>query len=98
MPVYSNQLHQDAVFDLSRVNDDIIEAQKWEHESAGNFIYITIWDTQYPNEVHQEEPLMMWLLHEDYDITPEATKLIELTIPFHLICDMFDNNTFITSV
>ena len=41
---------------------------------------------------------MMLFLHEDYDSTPEATILIELTISFHLICEMFDNKTFINSV
>ena len=40
----------------------------------------------------------MWLLHEDYEITPEATILIELIISFHIICEMFDDNTFITYV
>ena len=38
MPVSSARLHQDAVFGLSRVNDDIKEAPKWVLESAGNFI------------------------------------------------------------
>ena len=40
----------------------------------------------------------MWLLHEEYESTPEATILIELTISFHIICEIFHNNTFITSV
>ena len=85
MPVYSVQLHQDAVFNLSRLNDEIIEASKWVLESAGNFIYIAIWDTQSPNVVRQEDPLLMWLLQEKYESTPDATILIELTILFHII-------------
>ena len=80
MPLSSIQLHQYAIFGLSRVNDDIIEAPKLVLESAGTFIYITIWDTQSQNVVHQEDPLLMWLLYEDYDSTPEATILIEITI------------------
>ena len=34
-----------AVFGISRVNDDIIEAPIWKLESAGNFMYIKIGDT-----------------------------------------------------
>ena len=48
--------------------------------------------------VHQEYPLLMWFLHKDYESTPEDTILIEITISFHIICEMFDHNTFITSV
>ena len=48
--------------------------------------------------VHQKDPLLRWLLHEDYESTLEATILIELTISFHLICEIFDNITFMTSV
>ena len=51
--VASVQLHQDAVFGLSRVNDDIIEAQKWVLESAGNLFRLQyethslqIWSTK----------------------------------------------------
>ena len=38
-----------AVFGLSGVNDDIIEAPRRVLESAGDFIYITILDTQSPD-------------------------------------------------
>ena len=48
--------------------------------------------------VHQEDTLRMWLLNKDHESTPYATILIEITISFHIICEMFDNNTFITSV
>ena len=40
----------------------------------------------------------MWLLHKEYEIILEATILIEVTISFHLICEMFDNDNFITFV
>ena len=59
MPVSSVQLHQDAIFGLSGVNDDIIEAPKWVLELLGNVISITIFYTQSPNVVHQEDPLLM---------------------------------------
>ena len=48
--------------------------------------------------VHQEDPLLMLLLHKEYESTPQATILIKLTISFNIICDVFDNNNFITSV
>ena len=50
MTVSSVQLHQDAVFGLSRVTDDIIEAQKWVLESA-----VILFRLQY--ETHS---LQMW--------------------------------------
>ena len=40
----------------------------------------------------------MLLLQKDYESKPDYTILIKLTISFHLICEMFGNNTFITYV